>query len=104
MDLFFLIILGALLMRDTTGNGIIDYVACTFISIFPYALFKVPFLIMLGGFSFPLSTNPDHQFDSGVCGFVITGVLYMSAEYIQFRRRKTKLEYDQETNWGRDGF
>lgn len=80
MDLAFIIVLGILMMRATASNGIYDFVGCVGASMILYMVVKLPFLIILGGWSWPLSDDPQHQFGSGIVGLLSIGAVLLYAK------------------------
>ena len=85
-DVIFILILGYIMLHCTTGNGFGDYIACVGASIIIFAVVKAPFLGFMGGWTFPMSTDPHHQLVSGSISFIIVGLLYACAIYRKRRR------------------
>ena len=71
-DLIFAIILMLLFRSQSKGEELIEDCIADFVrAIFWLAIFKLPFLIMIGGWRWPLSQDDYHHFYSGLFGFAV---------------------------------
>tara|TARA_Y100000310_G_scaffold227014_1_gene229206 strand:+ start:113 stop:391 length:279 start_codon:yes stop_codon:yes gene_type:complete len=71
LDIVFIVIVGFMIARVTPMKGLGDIVGCGMAGLILYGLVKVPFHLMVGGFTWPVSSDPTHHAVSGVIAMLI---------------------------------